>query len=111
MQMTTDKISNVTVVTVPGPNLDAANHKEFKAHLAEIVKENSRIVLDLKELEFIDSSGLGAILSCFRQVNAVGGDLKLCNMNDSVRILFELVRMHRVFEIYGTCEEAVAVFG
>ena len=68
------------------------------------------MVLDLSRLRFVDSSGMGAMLSCLRQLSAKGGDLKLCGMSKQVRGLFELVRMHRIFEIYGTREEAVHAF-
>ena len=50
------------------------------------------------------------MLSCLRQVSAKGGDLKLCGMSTQVRGLFELVRMHRIFDILGTREEAVRAF-
>ena len=67
-------------------------------------------VLALPELKFLDSSGLGAILSCLRQLNASSGELKLCGMSKGVRALFELVRMHRIFDLYNTREEAIVAF-
>jgi anti-sigma B factor antagonist len=69
------------------------------------------VVFDLRELRFVDSSGLGAILSCLRQLNAKGGDLKLCEMTKPVRALFELVRMHKIFDIYVTKEQALRALG
>jgi anti-sigma B factor antagonist len=66
--------------------------------------------VDLSHLRFVDSSGLGAMLSCLRQLNATGGDLKLCGMSKAVRAVFELVRMHRIFDIYDTRELAVSAF-
>ena len=51
------------------------------------------------------------LLSCLRQVHNTGGDLKLCGMNKAVRALFELVRMHRVFEIFASREEASRSYG
>ena len=50
------------------------------------------------------------MLSCLRQLNAAGGDLKLCGMSKAVRAVFELVRMHRIFDIYDTREQAVSAF-
>jgi anti-sigma B factor antagonist len=58
----------------------------------------------------VDSSGLGAFISCLRKLNGKGGDLKLCGMSKQVRAVFELVRMHRIFEIFGTTDEAVHAF-
>ncbi|NLH99446.1 MAG: STAS domain-containing protein [Chthonomonadales bacterium] len=110
MALKTHVIDGVTVVTVPGPNLDSGNADEFRTEVAPILAQSGKVVFDLGELEFVDSSGLGSFLTCLRQLNATGGDLKLCRMRKQVRTLFELVRMHRVFEILGTPAEAVAAF-
>ena len=85
--------------------LDASNAGEFKRDIAPVLQANTKLVLDLSRLRFVDSSGLGAMLSCLRQLSAKSGDLKLCGMSKQVRGLFELVRMHRIFDIYGTQEK------
>lgn len=107
MDMTIEKMGDVTVVELSGEQLDASNTKDFKRDIAPILESNSKVVFDMSQLSFVDSSGLGAILSCLRLLNAAGGDLKLCGLSKPVRALFELVRMHRIFEIYTTREEAV----
>ena len=110
MEIATDKIGNVAVVLVPVEELDASNAGELKRDIAPILETNSQLVIDLSRLRFIDSSGLGAMLSCLRQVSAKGGDLKLCGMSKQVRATFELVRMHRIFDIFSIREEAVRAF-
>jgi anti-sigma B factor antagonist len=95
---------------VPGDNLDTSNAGAFKSDMAPILQSSKKVVFDLSQLEFVDSSGLGAVLSCLRTLNTNGGDLKLCQMRKPVRVLFELVRMHRVFDIYDTREDAVKAF-
>jgi anti-sigma B factor antagonist len=104
-------VSDVAVATVPGEDLDANNAADFKRAMAPLVEDNTRLVVDLSRLRFVDSSGLGAFISVLRKLNAKGGDLKLCGMSKPVRSVFELVRMHRVFEILPTTEEAVRAFG
>jgi K+-sensing histidine kinase KdpD len=64
----------------------------------------------LSELAKRRAAGLGAFISCLRKLNAKGGDLKLCGMSKQVRAVFELVRMHRVFDIHATSEQAVRAF-
>ena len=103
-------MGDVTIVTLPGENLDTSNAGTFKTAMAPVLESNRQVVFDLSNVEFVDSSGLGSILSCLRLLNAAGGDLKLCNMRKPVRVLFELVRMHRVFEISDTLEDAVKAF-
>jgi anti-sigma B factor antagonist len=110
MEIAVDKMDGVAVAVVPVDELDASNAGEFKRDIAPLLQANSKLVLDLSRLSFVDSSGLGAMLSCLRQLSAKGGDLKLSGMSKQVRALFELVRMHRIFDIYGTKEEAVRAF-
>ncbi len=111
MQMAVEKVGDVAVAAVPVEDLDASNAGEFKRDIAPVVDANAKLVLDLSRLRFVDSSGLGAFISCLRKLNAKGGDLKLCGMSKPVRAVFELVRMHRVFDIYAAREEAVRAFG
>ena len=107
MEITTEKVGQVAVVELRGEQLDASNVMDFKRDIAPVLETNSRVVFDLNELRFVDSSGLGAILSCLRQLNGAGGELKLCGLAKPVRALFELVRMHKIFDIYTTRDEAV----
>ena len=110
MEINANKIGNVTVAVIPVEELDASNTAEFKRDVAPILEADTHLVIDLSRLRFVDSSGLGAMLSCLRQLSGRGGDLKLCSPSKQVRALFELVRMHRIFDIYGTKEEAVHAF-
>jgi len=110
MTMASKSIGDVTVVEVPTEELDAGNSADFKREVTPLLDATTKIVFDLSRLRFVDSSGLGAFISCLRKLNAKGGDLKLCGMSKQVRGVFELVRMHRVFDIYATKEEAVRAF-
>jgi anti-sigma B factor antagonist len=107
MEMTIEKVGEVAVVELRGEQLDASNVADFKRDIAPVLEGNSRVVFDLSQLRFVDSSGLGAILSCLRRLNGAGGELKLCGLAKPVRALFELVRMHKIFDIYATRDEAV----
>src|SRR5262249_15617385 len=107
MEMTIEKVGEVAVVELRGEQLDASNVTDFKRDIAPVLEANSRVVFDLGKLRCVDSSGLGAILSCLRRLNGAGGELKLCGLAKPVRALFELVRMHKIFDIYTTRDEAV----
>lgn len=110
MDIAFDKMGDVAVAAVPVEELDASNAGEFKRDIAPALEANTKLVLDLSRLRFVDSSGLGAFISCLRKLNAKGGDLKLCGMSKQVRAVFELVRMHRIIDIHDTKEEAVRAF-
>ena len=110
MELSVEKVGNVAVVKVPGRSLEASNVEEFKRNMAPILDKNTSVVLDIQNLDFVDSSGLGAFLSCLRRLNAAGGDLKIAGMRKSVVALFELVRMHRICDVLDTVDEAVKAF-
>jgi anti-sigma B factor antagonist len=110
MEFVVANVDGIAVAAIPVDELDASNAGEFKRDIAPVLQTNNRLVLDLSRLRFVDSSGLGAMLSCLRQLSAKSGDLKLCGMSKQVRGLFELVRMHRIFDIFSTKEEAVRAF-
>ena len=110
MQFETEKIGDVTVVKVQTEVLDAGNAKEFRADISPVLEENVKIVLDMSPVNFLDSSGCGTILSCLRQLNAAGGDLKMFGLQQSVRTLFELIRLHRIIDIFNSRDEAVNAY-
>ena len=110
MEIVVDHRGDVAVAVLPVEELDASNVGEFKRDNAPVLEATTKLVFDLSPLRFVDRSGLGAFLSCLRQVHAQGGDVKLCGMSKPVRTAFELVRLHRIFDMLGTRAEAVRAF-
>lgn len=110
MEFMCEPIGGVMVVVLAGTQLDAGTAVEFKCDIAPVLDAHSQVVFDLSQLEFVDSSGLGVFLSCLRHVQTTGGDVKLCGLSPQVRILFELVRMHRIFHIFDTRGAAIDAF-
>ncbi|NDY93085.1 STAS domain-containing protein [Ideonella sp. TBM-1] len=102
--------AEVLVLSLRGESLDASNVAAFKESALALSRGHPRVVLDMTGLQFVDSSGLGALISCLRQQNGQRGDLRLCHMSPAVRALFELMRMDRVFRIFDRCDDAVASF-
>ena len=79
-----------------------------KAGLHELIaKGNNRLVVNLEKMEFVDSAGLGVLVSCLRRAAAEGGDLRLAEVPAFCRSIFELTRLTRVFDV--TESEAQAV--
>ncbi len=110
MKLSTEKIGDVTVVTVLTEVLDASNTEEFKVAAAPILEGTTKVVFEISQIKFMDSSGCGVLLSHLRQLKSSNGNLKLCRVQEPVRTLFELVRIDRIIEIFDTKEEAVKSF-
>jgi len=101
-------------VIIEKVNLSRATLKEaeeFKTTLIrDIEKGKKKIIVDLSDCEFIDSTFLGSLVISLKKVTTLGGDIKLVGFQSDVRNMFELTRMYRVFESFETTEEAVASF-
>lgn len=111
MQAIVDRVNNVSVVQLPCEKIDASCRNELRDNLEPMIDEpNARIVIDMSNVRFIDSAGIGALLSCLKRVSANNGELKLCGVAEPVRAILELVRLHRLLDIANSREEAVAAF-
>jgi anti-sigma B factor antagonist len=109
MILKTETIGEVVVAKVGISQLDIQTTEEFREEVASLAS-NRHLVLDLGAVEFIDSTGLGALLSLLRKLKLNSGDLRLTGIGAQVLSIFRLVRMNRVFEIYPSVEEAVSSF-
>jgi anti-sigma B factor antagonist len=110
MLATVEKVGDVTVVVVNVAELDANIADDFRRELAPVLKDCRKLVLDLQRVQFVDSRGCGAIISCLKQLSAVDGDLKLCQVSQPVRMVFELIRMNRICEILDIRQDALRAF-
>jgi len=111
LKLTSERKGNVLVIGFAEEgSLEASNVMDFRESVMGLLKEGDKVVLDLGKVNFMDSSGLGAIVALGRSLSRGEGELRLANITPHVRTVFELTRLHRAFEIYDTVEEAVASF-
>ena len=104
------QVADVAVALLDAEHLDASNSKDFRASVNPILESYSHVVFDMSKIQFVDSSGCGVLLSCLRELNTRGGDLRLCGLSPQVKSLFELVRMHKIFSMYENADAAIASF-
>jgi anti-sigma B factor antagonist len=90
--------------------IDAANAEAFRDAVRPLLAEHRDLVLDLSRVEFIDSSGLGALIFCLRRATKQGGSFVLHSLQRPVEAMFELVRMHRLFTVYSDRATAADVY-
>lgn len=111
MNIKREEQGTVVVMQIKEERLDAHNADELKQELGSLFEAGKTgVVVDLKEVRFIDSSGLGALVSGFKNASARQADLKLSGLQSQVKSMFELTRLHRVFDIYTTIDEALVSF-
>jgi anti-sigma B factor antagonist len=68
----------------------------------------SRLLIDLNAVAYIDSSGMGTLIAAMKQARAAGGDVRLCGLQDDVRAIFEMTRVVQAMSIHPTRQEALA---
>lgn len=99
--------NNVLVVHVAEKRVDASKAPAFKDEMTKCIESGpNQVVLDLSGVDFIDSSGLGAIVSCLKRVGPAGS-LAIAGASGAVSRLFTLTRMDRVFALHETVDAAV----
>lgn len=107
MRLNRKQLGNVTVLEFEGV-MDAEHSPQIKNFLAQLSKEDySRVVLDLKKVKFIDSTGLGILISLMRKLTEHEGKLRLAGLQEEVKSIFEITRLFRVFQISQSVETAL----
>jgi anti-sigma B factor antagonist len=101
------EIKNVAVVYLKG-YLDAHTAPDFENSLRELVDQNKvRLVVNLAELNYISSAGLGVFMGFIEEVRGKGGDIKLVEMTDKVFRVFDLLGFPVLYDIFKKEEEAI----
>ncbi|MGH9112057.1 MAG: STAS domain-containing protein [Acidimicrobiales bacterium] len=102
------EIANWTVVSVYG-ELDVATSPSLRERLIRLVGEGStRLVLDLEGVDFLDSTGLGTIVSALKRVRTHSGDLRLVCTQSRIRRLFEITGLDKAVPLHASLDDAVA---
>ena len=111
MNLLVKTVDNILVVGFEEEmNLDSSNTDQFREEVAKHIGDKNKMVIDLANVAFMDSSGVGTLIAIWRNVTKKGGDLRLTGIRPTVRTIFEIIRLHRVLEMYATKEEAIASF-
>lgn len=106
------QVHGVTVVDLGGRIVHGEESKALRERVKELLgKKQTRLVLNLRDVNFIDSSGAGSLVACFTSARAVGGDLRLANISRHFRDFLEITRLMNMLDVFNSVEEAVASFG
>ncbi len=107
MAFQVNKENGVTVVAVEG-QLIVGNRQELKQKVLEELENGERkFVVDFDQTGYIDSSGLGVLVSLSKKIREQGGELRLASLNEDLRTLFELTKLDTLFKIADSRAEAL----
>lgn len=111
LEVETRQADNGITVVAPTGRLDVAGAPTLKEAISEVVKNGPpRIVIDMEGVSFVDSTGLGSVISALKQIRGSQGELRLAAPNQQARVVLELTTLDRVFPYYATVEEALTGF-
>jgi len=104
------KAAGVAVIEIDG-QLIVGNRQELKTLVQEGLDRGERkFLIDCGRTGYIDSSGLGALVTLSKKVREVNGDLRMAGLNEDLRALFELTKLDTLFHISPTAQDALAGF-
>lgn len=110
MSFTLNKQGDVVVVDVEG-QLIVGNRQELKQKvLDDLEKGERKFLIDFAQTGYIDSSGLGVLVSLSKKIREHGGELRLADLNDDLQTLFELTKLDTLFQISESRERALEGF-
>jgi anti-sigma B factor antagonist len=97
---------NAGILEIKG-RLDAFNAPDLKNVFEQMISKNCNVVFDLKGCEFVDSTGLGMIVACLKSASQAGGDIRLANVLEKPRMVFEITRAYKIFQFFESVEAAI----
>lgn len=101
----------VMVLQLSGKIMGGPDHENFQGEIKKLIAEGSvDILLNMSKVSWVNSTGLGILVSAFHTLKKNGGRLKICEVNDRIDNILNVAQLKMVFETYESCDEALASF-
>ncbi|MFW5808036.1 MAG: STAS domain-containing protein [Spirochaetota bacterium] len=111
MEINKRETNDIVILDITG-EIDLYNAPEIKDIINKLVEEQKyNVIINLEKVTYIDSSGIGALISSLSNLKKYQGGLKIINVFASVRKVFELTKLTSFFEIFDSEDEAISSFG
>lgn len=111
LKLSTRQVGDVTVVDAAGRITLGEGSSAFRDLVKDLISKGSKkVMLNLGEISYIDSSGIGELVSSFTTVQNAGGQMKLLNLTKRVKDLLQITKLYTVFEVFEDEAAALASF-
>lgn len=107
MQITIDTKNNINIISIKG-EVDLSNSPKLRKEFLRL--GNSNLLVDLKDVSYMDSSGLATLVEAMQKVTKNNGKFKLSGLTGEVKNIFEIARLQEVFSIYEDIKSALESF-
>lgn len=110
MSLQVEKIDRITIITFTQPTVEANNVPALWDEIEPLLADTTQLVVDLSQVDFIDSTGCGIFPNCVKRLSEKEGELKICGLSDKLAALFRLMAFDRLMDIVETRQAAIAQF-
>jgi anti-sigma B factor antagonist len=110
LKMDTRTVEGVTIVSCMGRIVFGDEAAALRAELKNILASSKRVILNLSEVTYIDSGGLGTLVGVYSSARSAGADIKLAGLGQRVRDVLQITKLVTVFEVYDNEQKALAAF-
>lgn len=112
LRMTDREVGGVTVLDLEGRIVLGEESNAFRERVKGLLANNhKKIVLNMSNVSYIDSAGLGTLVATFHSARSQGGTLKLCNLGSKFKEVLQVTKLMTVFDVYDSDTAAVQSFG
>jgi anti-sigma B factor antagonist len=102
---------DATVLTVKGNMMGGPETIAVHDKVKDLIEKNKKkVIIDLSNVKWMNSSGLGTMMGCLTSLKNANGDMKLCGVTEKVKSLFMITKLITLFETYANAEEAIKAF-
>jgi len=102
---------DVMVLALTGKIMGGPDYDKFHGEVKDLIAAGTRkFVLDFSGVDWINSTGIGILVGTFHSIKAADGRMAICSPNDRVLSIYYVSQLDKIFEVFASCEEAVASF-
>jgi anti-sigma B factor antagonist len=111
MEFTEETFGEVKVFHIGGKIMGGPETQEMCDHLKELIAAGTQsLVMDFQGVQWINSTGIGIIISCLTTLRNRGGDVRFANLHGATQRYFEITKLEKVVKVFETIDQAVASF-
>jgi len=110
LKMDTRQTDGVTIISFTGRIVFGDEANALRETVKRLLKSSKQIVLNLSNVTYIDSGGLGTLVGAYSSARSAGADIKLTGLGQRIRDVLQITKLVTVFEVYENDQQAVAAF-
>lgn len=111
MQIKENIVKDVAIITLKGDLIGEPETTKLREKVRSLITNDiKKVIIDLADVAYINSTGLGSLISVLTTLRNAGGDLKLTRVGDKIKSIFIITQLIKVFDTYETQEQAIAGF-